>query len=414
MDLMLTTAMAAEDMPTRRRPRCAYRSVDTATGAFVAYVPLHEVRYSRILNGVGGFTAKLKLPPLGSGRWESSSEGDPYEDEYVDEYGGTDTEVIVPTGRALADAYVAATAPVKTTIYVERDGVVVDAFVIWDRSYDHEAQTITVQGAQMWSLVRKRRIRWNATYTATDQLAIVEALIDKAQTSTGGDLGITVSAGTSGRLRDRTYVAHEDKPLGEAIEQLAAVIDGFDFRLDVDRSGDTYARTLRLFYPRVGRDASRTGHVWTLGANMVRLDWPEDGQRAANSIAALGAGEGSSMLRAVVADTTVIGEGYPLLEDSISLKDVTDASTLEGHARAELADRSRPLVLPSATVLADSAPSLGAYVPGDDARLVVPPNRDPCWPDGLDAFARIVEVRCAPPEDGRPETVELVFEEVAG
>jgi len=56
VDLMLTTAMAAEDMPTRRRPRCAYRSVDTATGAFVAYVPLHEVRYSRILNGVGGFT----------------------------------------------------------------------------------------------------------------------------------------------------------------------------------------------------------------------------------------------------------------------------------------------------------------------------------------------------------------------
>ena len=34
--------------------------------------------------------------------------------------------------------------------------------------------------------------------------------------------------------------------------------------------------------------------------------------------------------------------------------------------------------------------------------------------EDFDAFARIVEIRCAPPDDGRPETVELVFEEVTG
>lgn len=379
----------------------AYRSVNTVGGAFVAYLPFEGVRFTRILNGAGAFSARLRLPSLRSVRIF-----DGYNGVYQDGYGTT-----VDQGRALASAYVTATDPLKRCIYVERDGVVVDAYVIWTRGYDHDEQTVEVSGVQIWSLLRARRIRWHATFAAVDQLSIVDSLITTAQASTGGNLGITVEGGSSGRLRDRTYVANEDKPLGEAIEQLAAVIDGFDFRLDVDRSGDTYTRTLRLFYPRVGRPASETGHVWTLGANMTTLVWPEDGQHAANSIAALGAGEGTTMLRSIVSDTAALAEGFPLMEDSLSLKDVSVASTLTGHAESQLSLRRLPTVLPKATVLANQDPILTAYIPGDHARLVVRPNSDPRWPDGLDVFARIIAIDASPPDDGEPETVALTFDE---
>lgn len=385
----------------------AYRSVATVGSTPLAYLPLRAVTWGQVLNGVGTFRARLKLPPLGGFRsiTDASYAGDTFSDDPAssDDY---------DHGAAMAGAYVDATDPLRRCIYIERDGVVMEGYVIVERSYDHDSHELILTGASLWALLRRRRIRWDATFTQVDQLAIVRSLITKAQLSTGGDLDIDVGTETSGRLRDRTYDGFEDKPLGEAVQQLAAVIDGFDFEIDVQRLGSDYARTLRLYYPRKGRVASQSGHVWTLGANMTALDWPEDGQRTANSIVALGAGEGASMLRSVQTDTAVLAQGYPLLEDSVSLKDVSVQGTLDAHARAELADNRVVAVLPKATVLADVAPTIDGVEVGDDAALVVRPNTDPRWPSGLSAVARIVERRVSPPDDGAPATVELLFEEI--
>lgn len=411
-DLMSLAAVAP---PERARPKVgvyAYRSVETVSGTPLAYLPLHAVTWGQVLNGVGTFQARLKLPPLGSKTRSTVVFDDSYSHVYTETYSSPSVVESYDHGAAVAGAYVDATDPLRRCVYVERDGVVMDGYVIVARSWDHDTQELVVVGASLWALLRRRRIRWNVTFTATDQLAIARSLITRAQQSTGGDLGIAVGSETSGRVRDRTYVAYEDKPLAEAIEQLSEVIDGFDFEIDVERTGDSYTRTLRLHYPRKGRVAAKSGHVWTLGANMLLLDWPEDAQRTANSIAALGAGEGLSMLRSVQTDTTVLALGFPLLEDSLSLKDVSVAATLNGHARQALADQRLPFVLPRATVLADAAPTVDGVEVGDDAHLVVRPGTDPRWPAGLNAVARIVERSVSPPDDGEPATVELIFEEV--
>lgn len=358
--------------------RWSYRSVTTTDGDFVAYVPLRDVRWSRVLNGAGAFTATLTLP--------------------LDD-------------QETAAAYRDATEALTRCIYVERDGEVVDGYWLVSRKYDHDSQTVQLEGVQLWALFRRRLIMWEAKFSQVDQLEIARTLVTRTQQQTGGNLAVQVGAESSGRLRDREWLPWDGKNLGEAIEQLAEVIDGFDFRVDVERAGDTYERRFRLFYPRAGRDALSTGHVWRLGANLVSLDWTETGERTANSVVGLGDGEGITKVRAVVTDTSALVEGFPLLEDTILHSTVSQVETLEGHARAHLVDYGRPLARPRARVLADVAPRLSAYVPGDYARLVVPPGAEPFWPDGLDRYARILEIAGEVPGDGGAETVTLTFEE---
>lgn len=383
----------------------AFRSVQTVSGAFVAYLPFTNVRWSRILNGAGSFSAELTLPRVDAMADALTVAGElvVVGDEMVT-VGATKART-----ESLVRGYRDGTTPLSRCVYVERDGVVLDAYWLVEREPTETG--VRVSGVQMWGLLRKRRIRWEAKFTGIDQLAIARSLVTRTQEQSGGNLGITLGTETSGRLRDREWQPWEDKPLGEAIEQLAAVIDGFDFRLDVERSGDTYTRRLRLFHPRAGRDAISTGHVWSLGANMTHLAWPESGERSENSVAALGDGEGVAKVRTVHTDTAVLAEGHPLLEGTILHSSVRDVATLDGHARAHLEDFARPITRPRATVLADKAPALGAYVPGDFARLVVPPRRHVWWPDGLDVFRRIVEIHGQVPVDGEPELVDLIFEE---
>lgn len=372
------------------------------TFGLICELPLVDVTYGRVLNGAGEFSASL---PLAAPR---ERVGDLFGDGFTDTLGA---DLAARRQRLQVQDWLAGTAPNKTVIYVERDGVLMGGWAVWTRAYDSDSRTLQIEGAELWSYFRRRRIRWTSRYTATDQLTIARQLIDRAQQATGGNIGVLVGAETSGRLRDRTYETFEDKPLGEAVEQLAEVIDGFDFEVTVTFEAGAYVRRLRLHYPRMGRPASQTGLVFEVGRNAT-IGWPEDGTRTANSIAGLGAGEGPTMLRSVRTDTAVLAEGYPLLEDSLSLKDVSVRSTLTGHTAQALADRRLPATLPTVTALADDDPALGAYIPGDFARIRCQPGQDPRWPDGLDTHARIAAWRARVPDEG-PETVEITMQEAA-
>lgn len=371
-------------------------------GGLICELPLTDVTYGRVLNGAGPFTARLSLaaPP----------------ERALDRFGDVASDVVgadvaARRQRLQVRDWLTGTAPAKTAIYVERDGVLMGGWIVWTRDYDTDARVLTLGGAELWSYFRRRRIRWTVRHTATDQLVIARSLIDRAQQSTGGNVGVITGTETSGRLRDRTYETFEDKPVGEAVEQLAAVIDGFDFEVTVGLESGAYVRRLRLHYPQMGRPASQTGHVFEVGRNAT-MRWHEDGSRAANSVAGIGAGEGVSMLRSVQTDTALLTEGYPLLEESISLKDVSVAATLTGHTGEALADLRLPATLPTVTALADTDPAFGAYIPGDFARIRSQPGQDPRWPDGLDTFARIASWTVRVPDEG-PETVDITLQEAA-
>jgi hypothetical protein len=242
-------------------------------------------------------------------------------------------------------------------------------------------------------------------YPNTDQLAIAAALLATMQAHPGGDLDIQLRGSpSSGVLRTVHYTLGEQKPVADALRDLANAEDGFDFVVDVEYgAAGQPQRYLQLGYPRLGQAGAP--HVWEYGANLVDFTWPVDAAAMATRIFAQGTGDTEQPLVAYAEDTAAYAGGWVLLEDAASQLDTKDSAVLQAQASGELASRRRPVVLPELTVRADLDPMLGSYAVGDDARLVID---DPFFADGtVDVTVRIMGVEVTPGDDAGQEQVTL-------
>lgn len=319
-------------------------------------------------------------------------------------------QLLIPDDDVLAAVTVDATAPVRRALVAERDSVPIWAGLFVARNYRTATRTFTLTGAGWWWAFKKRLINLETNYSAIDQGAVAASLVTTiAQTQkSGGDLGVTAEPNTHGVLRSAEYPHYELRPIAEAVEQLAAVEGGFDWSIDSAYNAGVLEHVFRTSYPRRGRTASQSGFVFELGRNIVELDVNEDGSQCANSINGVGAGQGDDMVSVIITDTSALTEGYPLLEQQVAWKGEEDQSVLAQRVRAHLAAYSRPVETWKATVLADADPPLGSYITGDEARLRVQPGDNHRWPDGYDAFHRIIELTVDVPQQGT-ETVEITF-----
>jgi hypothetical protein len=351
----------------------SYRALalDSVTGVPVAELPLSGLSYGSKLNDAGECTAVLPLPPLDSAG-----------------------------GRELAAVFNDAVTEVRRQLVIERDGVPVWAGIIWASPYTDEVPGRQVRAAEWWSYFRRRVVLTFRNYEQVDQLTIARQLLGDAlavSAAVGQDMGFSFDANTSGVLRDRTYPALDRLNVGEVVEQLSAVINGFDFAVDVRWGADGLIdKRVRTHYPRRGRPWSETGLTFELGRNVTDFSWPSDGTRYANVVHVLGAGESPRALRSArfafgeVFAASAGGIGAPIVEEVISRTDVSRLSTLGSIAEAALAARARPVVVPEITVRADFDPLFGSYVVGDSCRVRIQAGVSPRFPDGLDVLRRII------------------------
>jgi hypothetical protein len=234
--------------------------------------------------------------------------------------------------------------------------------ILWTGLAAVANNTLTCGGEGWWSYPRRRLIRQTMTYAGQDQLFIARDLVNYMQGITGGNLGFVVGSETCGVLRDRTWNAYERKFIGAEIEQLAAVENGFDFAVDCSYVGTTVQKTLALSYPRRG---VRTALVFALGSNLEDMSQQIDATVAANLIDATGAGSADTMLIATAADTSQLTR-YPLLEDVVPFHDISDPSTLFGHAQSALLARAAPLeTLPAVLTHTGPDSQVGSFQTGD-------------------------------------------------
>ncbi len=345
-----------------------YLAYDLLSHKPLAELPLTGVSYGQTLNQAGETSANLRLP------------NDP----------------------TLSRLFIDATIPLRRALYIERDGVLVWGGPIWQRTLGGSLKAL-----EWWSLFSRRLVRDTAIYIGGDQIVIALDLVRQAQRGTAGaQLNIDLDGSDSGVNRDRTYNDYEANKVSEMVSQLAAVEDGFDFAIDVAYQSDgTISRTFRTSYPHRGRTGAETGLVFETGRNIVSLDWPEDGSNAANSVMALGSGDSDTMLRVTSTRPELFDEGYPLLEDSVSLRDISVEATLTEHADALTAARGVPVVLPPVTVQGNVDPVVGSYITGDEARFRVQSGQDVRFPDGLDERRRITAFTVKVPDSGADDEV---------
>jgi hypothetical protein len=125
--------------------------------------------------------------------------------------------------------------------------------------------SFTVQTADYRALLGRRKLYDELVFAAVDQAEVALELVDYTQALTGGDLGIVQGTGfPTGVLRDRTYPV--GKWIGEALEELGEVIDGFEWEIDAELA-------LNVYYPERGQVLDDPDHPRLVyGVNVVELE----------------------------------------------------------------------------------------------------------------------------------------------
>lgn len=296
----------------------------------------------------------------------------------------------------------------NTVLVLTRDDTVLFAGPLLEVRRRGEELEVACEG--LWNHVRRRVIRSAAGMThgtlgvdqlvrfaGVDQLDIAADLIAHMQAVSGGDLGIVVGDySPSGIVRDRTYEADKGKRVGEALEQLALVQDGFEWSLEVGGLAGAVVWTLRLGYPYRGRvtsyrfdfDDSLPGGASAGSSNVRDYDQTESSRDVVTRFTAIGPGEGPAQLVEHVSDASSLGT-RPLLEGDGSWLDVTEAETLREHANRELAVNGDAVASIGLQVRVDVEPELGTYDLGDVVGVGITAPFSGAWGE-VDGLYRII------------------------
>lgn len=301
-------------------------------GNFIAELPFSDLSWSETLNEVGEASVSL---PLRGGSLETVAGN---------------------------------LAPGKTCLWIDRNGSLRFGGIVWTASGSVDGNSLDISASDFHSYTRRREIRSTTTFTAVDQLTIARTLIDNLQDTAGSlDIIQTTETSLSGVLRDRTYLWYERLGVGEAIENLASVNDGFDWRYVVAYSAGVPTVEFTTSFPKLG---FRTPYVFDLGSNVELLSFTEDGTSLVNRAEAIGIGEGEAISQALASLTNSAALlEYPLYERSETFNDIYFQSTLEGKARLMLARGAKPITQYTVRLSPDAQPRLGSYKVGDIVQL---------------------------------------------
>jgi hypothetical protein len=326
-----------------------YLTTDLVTGMPLADLPLSEVSIEEEINEPGSMSASVNLSaiPAGDG---------------------------IETVRA-------GTVPARTAIYVMVDGQTLWGGIIWKRRL--RGNVLGLECSGFLSYFAKSRVTATQTFAQVEQFVIVRTLLGHAASKPGGNIGIDLGSGGSGRLRDRTYTAEDRKPILEAVQELAAVADGFDIaiRPELDFT-DPAHKLLLLGHPELGRPAEGTDLMIEYPGSITEWEWPEEGDRMITTAYVRGelSGEATIPPFAEVTDDSLIAAGYPRLEEEFPAGDGTiTQAALDERAAAMLETYGRPVALPSFTVASGedhTGPHPTSYSVGDHFRVRI---TDPEW-----------------------------------
>jgi hypothetical protein len=248
-----------------------------------------------------------------------------------------------------------------------------------------QSYTVTFTAHDYLTILQRRFLTSTYSVVATDQDAIVQALLSRAlvvSSSSGQSFvpgsylpiqiaycnpdGTSRPANTSGQLRDRTYSG--STVIGQAIDDLAKVIKGFDYDLSPTGSVDA----LRIFYPYQG--ITRTDIAFVYGVTVSAVTRSVNSGDYGNYVRVLGNNGSSDPAAAQLYgeawnadsnDVTRIAFGLWMNADSAS--DVSIQSTLTEKAKGDLALTG--LVVPSYSLslrpeaYGNGSPSMGDVVP---------------------------------------------------
>ncbi|WP_181034042.1 hypothetical protein [Arthrobacter sp. GMC3] len=243
-------------------------------------------------------------------------------------------------GRLVSDTWEQAILPGRSLVLVvdDRDNIV------WSGAPQRRGRQGTGKDASLIKFPFRtveayfiRRYVPTLNFQGKDQARIFQALMES---TTEGGIGLDYDCPDTGVLRDRPYNDDENFRVYDRVNQLAAVLDGFDWTIDVVWGDDahTWVRKIaRTGYPHLGNRSQNPAHTFETGQNVIDFDSQEswDEGDAATHVRAIGDGEGESKVMSdPIIDTVREAAGWPRTEERKSFSGVTVQTTIDAHAQA--------------------------------------------------------------------------------
>jgi hypothetical protein len=319
--------------------------------------------------------------------------------------------------------------PGKTIVHVYRDADIWGSYIIWQvriKAANAGNTSVEFAGASLESWFYRRIIDIDSTYTNVDQIDIFRDLVLNAQIGwspyvDSANLNISVQDGSTGVLRDRVYLLSEAASVGQRVEELANVDNGFEYMIKtyVDSESNTRVREMSWGYPDI--NSTQKAAMFEYPGNISSYDMSYDSTEAATAFWTRGDSIDTDVtedaqpliIPAPYLSTTFLDGGWPHLDKVIDYSSVTDLTTLQNYAKWWRDNHAGLVFIPQIEINASelSAPfspnELGGY-----ATFTI---RDHFFPliNGEPTFSgqfRIVGIEVTPPERGRPEIIRFVVE----
>ena len=211
----------------------------------------------------------------------------------------------------------------------------------------------------------------------------------------GDSIGLEYDCPPSGVLRDRDYADDENARVYDRVNELAALINGFNWTIDVEWADEAHTRVRKIArtgYPYLGNRDPNPAHYFEVQQNVHEFTFDEDwsDEAAATHVRGIGEGEGDSkVMSAPVIDEVREAAGWPRLEVRKSYSNVKEQDTIDSHARAAAAQLFGGQELVQFTVTnpnkdaGEDFTSLGDLSLGDTARVLIESDStslDRVWP----------------------------------
>jgi hypothetical protein len=342
--------------PAKGEALYQYRVRRLIDGQFLGFLDLANVSFDKRINSPGAFSGSIPIP-----------------------------------NREVADL-VAEIIPRDSTVLSAGPGVIVIDILragdLWGEYWITSAKpsrsrrgtpSIALQGTTLDGYMGSVEIQDSLSdliFESADQIDILRGLLAHMQAQQYANLGITVAAGASGILRDRTYL-DDGGTYGQRIRELAEVNSGFEYTLDVFVSGGTIARQIRWGYPTLA--SADVPHRFADGFNGGDIiEWADevDALRGATRWRARGGtppSEDASVSASPLLSQVYLAEDHlqwwPRIDRTLSYNDVIVQDTLEDYAQFWAATAPGALRVESYSVALGAEPSLHPNKLGDWCRI---------------------------------------------
>ncbi|MEO3974263.1 hypothetical protein [Streptomyces sp. CAU 1734] len=307
----------------------------------------------------------------------------------------------------------------RTAVYLERGGDLWWGGILWTttlNSDDKGTMSLAIQAATFDSYAARRRIRRNMSFDNEDPLEIARALWRYVQSDEGGDIGVTLGGEESPYRRKINWRDGDETPVDEAFKQLTEGEDSFEYHIAVFRDPETGARVKRL---RLGAPRLPSGNddlVFDRPGSILGYSVPGDGTRAGTTSRARGGSppsdagqEARPVVSRVYIAPELLKDGWPRIDLTSEHSSITSKRALNWRARAELRQALGVVVIPEITVRLDERTPVPPLMLGRRVRLRM---NDEWYARGVSVRYRVIGVKVAPPQRGRPETAELFLEAI--